>query len=405
MQIFQPLIIAGIDFEFFLFALTLVGVAVFHHHTLKVALTGLACLVLYKLLFTQFQIVAHLSHESSTLINLFGLLLGFVVLAKYFEHSGIPAILPRYLPDDWKGPFALLIIVFVLSGFLDSIAAVMIGGGMAHTMFRKKVHMGYIVGIVAASNAGGSGSVLGNITTTMMWVEGVSAFDVLHAYGAAVPALLISGVFASFQQDKFQPILKDEIANVKLSGRRLIASFAIIAGAISTNVLLDFPVVGVWIAIFISAFFIRPEWHEVKHALPGTLFLLSLVLSASMMPVEHLPHASWQTTLALGFVSSVFDNIPLTKLALDQGGYDWGVLAYAVGYGGSMIWFGSSAGVAISNLYEEAKSVGDWLKNGWHVIVAYVVGFFIMLWVFGWEPHAPHQEHKAVEHSQPEQAH
>ena len=41
----------------------------------------------------------------------------------------------------------------------------------------------------------------------------------------------------------------------------------------------------------------------------------------------------------------MFDNIPLTKLALEQGGYDWGMLAYAVGFGGSMIWFGSSAGV------------------------------------------------------------
>ena len=77
-----------------------------------------------------------------------------------------------------------------------------------------------------------------------------------------------------------------------------------------------------------------------------------------MMPVERLPAASWQTALGLGFVSAVFDNIPLTALALKQGGYDWGMLAYAVGFGGSMIWFGSSAGVALSNMYPEAKNVG-----------------------------------------------
>ena len=93
------------------------------------------------------------------------------------------------------------------------------------------------------------------------------------------------------------------------------------------------------------------------------------------MPVEKLPAASWQTTFGLGFVSAVFDNIPLTALALKQGGYDWGMLAYAVGFGGSMIWFGSSAGVAISNMYPEAKSVGQWLRHGWHVALAYVVGF------------------------------
>jgi Na+/H+ antiporter NhaD/arsenite permease-like protein len=104
------------------------------------------------------------------------------------------------------------------------------------------------------------------------------------------------------------------------------------------------------------------------------------------MPVSALPAASWQSTMTLGFVSAIFDNIPLTKLALTQGGYDWGALAYSVGFGGSMIWFGSSAGVALSNMYPEAKSVGRWLKAGWHVTLAYVLGFFIMLALSGWHP-------------------
>jgi Na+/H+ antiporter NhaD/arsenite permease-like protein len=109
-----------------------------------------------------------------------------------------------------------------------------------------------------------------------------------------------------------------------------------------------------------------------------------------MMPVEKLPAAAWQTALGLGFVSAVFDNIPLTALALKQGGYDWGYLAYAVGFGGSMIWFGSSAGVALSNMYPEARSVGLWLRHGWHVALAYVIGFFVMFAVIGWNPDADH---------------
>ena len=104
------------------------------------------------------------------------------------------------------------------------------------------------------------------------------------------------------------------------------------------------------------------------------------------MPVEKLPAASWPTTFGLGFLSSVFDNIPLTALALKQGGYDWGMLAYAVGFGGSMIWFGSSAGVAISNTFVEAKDVVGWVRHGWHVTVGYVLGFFVLLAVLGWVP-------------------
>ena len=112
-------------------------------------------------------------------------------------------------------------------------------------------------------------------------------------------------------------------------------------------------------------------------------------MCAAMMPVQHLPAASWQSALGLGFVSAVFDNIPLTALALRQGGYDWGFLAYAVGFGGSMLWFGSSAGVALASMYPEARSVGAWIKGGWHVTLGYVVGFFVLLALLGWHPHPP----------------
>jgi hypothetical protein len=57
-----------------------------------------------------------------------------------------------------------------------------------------------------------------------------------------------------------------------------------------------------------------------------------------------------------------------------------------------MIWFGSSAGVALSNMYPEAKSVVKYVRYGWHVTVAYIIGFFIMLGIVGWHPHAPHRK-------------
>jgi Na+/H+ antiporter NhaD/arsenite permease-like protein len=102
--------------------------------------------------------------------------------------------------------------------------------------------------------------------------------------------------------------------------------------------------------------------------------------------VDYLPPPSWQTAFGLGLLSSVFDNIPLTALALKQGGYDWALLAYAVGFGGSMTWFGSSAGVALTGQFPEARSVTVWMRQGWHVQLAYVVGFLVMLALRGWSP-------------------
>jgi len=144
--------------------------------------------------------------------------------------------------------------------------------------------------------------------------------------------------------------------------------------------------------LFRSLLPVRPaQREELPGAFKGSIFLLSLVLAASMMPVQKLPDASWHVALGLGFVSAVFDNIPLTALALKQGGYDWGYIAFAVGFGGSMIWFGSSAGVALTNLFPDAKSVFAWLRGGWHVAIAYVLGFALMLAVHGWAPDAPHR--------------
>ena len=394
--------------DFILFGFTLAGVAVFHHHTLSVALTGLAVIIGYQLVFSTFPegpglagLAAHLTHEWVIIANLACLLLGFAILSRHFEKSHVPLALPKLLPDDWKGCFALLVIVAVLSSFLDNIAAAMIGGAMAHTLF-KKVHLGYLAAIVAASNAGGAGSVVGDTTTTMMWIDGVDPRDVLHAFVASATAVAVSGLVAALQQQKYSPIMKSVHHRPHIDWPRVGIVLAILIAAIATNIIVNiyypaladaFPFIGVavWIVILASAPVRRPDWELLAEAGRGAAFLLALVLSASLMPVDQLPAATWQTTFGLGFVSAVFDNIPLTKLALEQGGYDWGVLAFAVGYGGSMIWFGSSAGVAITNLYPEARSVGAWIRQGWHVAVAYVIGFFVMLALLGWHPHAPHR--------------
>lgn len=401
--------LGGVPLEFLLFGLTLLGVMLLHRYTFQVALSGLLAITVYKLLFAGFRfgsgwsgLWAHLEHEWVILANLLGLLLGFELLSRHFEKSRVPVLLPRYLPSGWPGAFALLVVVFVLSAFLDNIAGALIGGAMAHQLFKARVHVGYLAAIVAASNAGGSGSVLGDTTTTMMWLDGVSPLDVLHAYAAALSALLVFGVFAARQQHAHSPILRTAHERVHVDWPRLIIVLLILLAALVTNLLVNgeyramadaFPFLGVavWLVLLLSAWIRRPDWEVLPGSFKGALFLLCLVTAASMMPVEHLPVASWQTTLGLGFLSAVFDNIPLTALALKQGGYDWGVLAYAVGFGGSMLWFGSSAGVALSNMYPEARSAALWLRHGWHIVPAYVIGFFVLLGLLGWQPHEPHK--------------
>ena len=400
----EPILVFGIPVDFILFALTLLGVALFHHYTLPIAVAGLAVIAAYKLAFTGFKFGIglagfgqHMQHEWVILTNLFLLLMGFALLSRHFEESRIPDEMPALLPDGWKGGVALLVMVFVLSSFLDNIAAALIGGTVARHVFQGKVHIGFLAALVAASNAGGSGSVVGDTTTTMMWIAGVSPLSVLEAYVAAGAALLIFAVPAAMQQERFSPILKKAPTGLKIDWTRVFIVAAILIVALLANVIANLkfpalldavPVLGlaVWVVILVTTPLRQPDWKVMPETFKGTIFLLALVTAASMMPVERQPPAGWQTAFGLGFVSAVFDNIPLTALALKQGGYDWGYLAYAVGFGGSMIWFGSSAGVALANMYPEAKSVGHWLRHGWHVAIAYVIGFFVMLALIGWHP-------------------
>jgi Na+/H+ antiporter NhaD/arsenite permease-like protein len=400
----QLVMLGPVPLDFILFACVLLGIALLHHYTFQVAVSGLVAISLYKALVTGTPhgmglagLAGVFGHEWVTLANLFCLLMGFALLSKHFEDSHVPEVLPRFLPDDWKGGFVLLILVFVLSSFLDNIAAALIGGTVAQAVYRGKVHIGFLAGIVAASNAGGSGSVVGDTTTTMMWIDGVNPLEVIDAYIAAVVALAIFGVIAARQQQAYAPIVKDAMHGIRVDWARVGIVGFILVTAIAANVIANvrypwaidhFPVIGATVvaALIVTAPIRSPDWSLLPTSLRGTIFLLCLVSCAALMPVEKLPPASWQSTLGLGFVSAVFDNIPLTSLALHQGGYDWGMLAYAVGFGGSMVWFGSSAGVALSNLFPEARSVGQWVRHGWHLAVAYVVGFVVLLMVLGWVP-------------------
>jgi hypothetical protein len=210
------------------------------------------------------------------------------------------------------------------------------------------------------------------------------ALCVLSAFIASCAAFAVFGPLSALQQQRVSPIAEHSLVSahsidwargiIVLILLGTILCVNLIGNAFFPGVLDAAPVLGagLWMAILATALWRRPQWSVVPSAAKGAVFLVALVATASMMPVERLPLASWQTALGLSFLSAVFDNIPLTALALRQGGYDWGIVAFAVGFGGSMLWFGSSAGVALSNLYPEVRSVGAWVRLGWHVPIAYV---------------------------------
>src|SRR2546423_10824299 len=287
----EPPTIIGIPIDFILFGLTLAGIALFHRHTLAIAVTGLAVISLFKIAVSPFAEgpgldgwLSHLGHEWVLLTTLLGLLLGFALLSKHFEASRVPDWLPKFLPDDWKGGLVLLVMIFVLSSFLDNIAAALIGGTIAGAVFRGKVHIGYLAAIAAASNAGGSGSVVGDTTTTMMWIDGVHPLQVLEAYVAAGVAMVIFGIPAAIQQQRSSPILKHTHSHVRVDVIRVGIVALILVAAVVTNVVMNvafpdaaglFPFIGlaVWVSIFVTVPLRRPHSGVLPDTFTRTGFL------------------------------------------------------------------------------------------------------------------------------------
>ncbi len=209
------------------------------------ALAGLAAIAIHKIAFTGFKtgpgiagFVSHLGHEWVILANLLCLLMGFALLSRHFEKSHVPVVLPKFLPHDWKGGFVLLVMVWVLSSFLDNIAGALIGGAMAHQLFRAKVHIGFLAAIVAASNAGGAWSVLGDTTTTMMWIAGVSPGRVFEAIIGAAIALFIFGIPAAIQQHRYSPICHAH-EHTHVDWMRVGIVGLILVFAVTTNVIVN----------------------------------------------------------------------------------------------------------------------------------------------------------------------
>jgi Na+/H+ antiporter NhaD/arsenite permease-like protein len=387
----------GVPVLVLLFGATLLGVLLFHRRALEVALAGLGLIIWVRVGEAHFSLSTQLAHEWVKLANLLGLMVGFAQLSEHFERSGLPDALVHVLPKGVRGCFALLVLVWLLSGVVDNIAAAMIGAAAARRVFDGRLHLGYLAAIVACANAGGAGSVIGDTTTTMIWLEGVSPLHLVPAYTGAVVALIVCGSAASIQQARH--VVADFARGERhaIDRARVAIVFVALAAMVCVNVLgpavlgpradrIPLMALALWIVILCAGVLRSPQWNILPAALKSGVFLVALVLAASLMPLHGLPAASTWTTLGLGFVSSLFDNIPLTKVALRQGGYDWALLAYAVGTGGSMLWFGSSAGVAVSAEFPGARSAWRWARNGWHVPLAFLLGFLAQRGIHGWNP-------------------
>lgn len=238
--------------DYAIFGLTLLGIAFFHHRALLVAVAGLiGVIVLHVVTSPQIgggviEIANHFAHEWVVLINLLLLLLGFAALANQFEQSFVPEHIPSLLPDGATGGVVLLALIFILSAFLDNIASAIIGGVAARHVYRGGVTIGFLAAIVSAANAGGAGSVIGDTTTTMMWISGISALEIAPAFVGAIGAFVVLAPLASLTQQARSPLTRDRSSHHRIDWTRVGIVLFALSVLVATNVTVNgfFPGLG-----------------------------------------------------------------------------------------------------------------------------------------------------------------
>lgn len=344
-------------------------------------------------------------HRFHLLWNLAAILPGFALVSYYFEHSGAAASIAR----SWfaRTDARVLWSVFLLSTILDNIAAAMIGATVVASLYGPHPPFKLIVAIVMASNLGGAPSPVGDTTTVMIFMANVCPLtELIKGLVAVLPVQFLLAVWASRHSEmrlSDRQIVERAEREVERSDRELQVPHQAhqqvtwrgmwpllgVVGLLVGNLLLDQPALGLWLGMLLGLVIgrIRLNGRELLKAIPNTTFLVTLVATAELLPLNELkPFLNGMSrdglAILLGLKSAWLDNIPLTAIALSLGGFAWGLLAYCVGVGGSSMWFGSSAGVAVGQTFHDAHVTKKW---SWpFVVVTFLylvgVGCYLVVW-------------------------
>jgi Na+/H+ antiporter NhaD/arsenite permease-like protein len=286
------------------------------------------------------------------------------------------------------------LVTFVLSAVLDNLTTTIVMISLLKRILSKaEDRLFFAAMIVIAANAGGAWSVIGDVTTTMLWIGG--QITPVAIIGGLLPASLVSMlipllVVSYLQKGKTipSPTQRDDSDPLTTGFERNLVFFLgllllIAVPAFKTLTHLP-PFMGILTALgvlwLVGELIHRGKEAETKrrlmppHALAridmsSIVFFIGILLAVATlehtdvlkMLAEWLDRAVGSQeliVLALGLLSAIVDNVPLvaaimSMYSLSQHATDsflWQFVAYCAGTGGSILIIGSAAGVAAMGL-------------------------------------------------------
>jgi Na+/H+ antiporter NhaD/arsenite permease-like protein len=366
---------------------------------------------------------ATLLHHLGKTAEILVFLIGAMTIVELIDlHKGFN-IIKGWIRTNKKRSLLWIItcLAFVLSAIIDNLTATIV----LVTLLRKIVHdreerLWFAGLIVIGANAGGAWSPIGDVTTTMLWIEDkVSTGGLIqNLVIPSIVCMLVPLVVATFSP-AFKGVLKIDEDKGEADSERLLSSKTMLYLGLSAIVSVPVfktlthlpPYMGMMLAmgvVWLVSEYIHPEedfdeqgktFYSPLKALAriemsSILFFLGILLAVGAIEslvvegVGALRYAADildssvpnkdAVILLLGAASAVIDNVPL--VAASMGMYDfeadsrlWHFIAYSAGTGGSMLIIGSAAGVAAMGLL---KIDFFWYlkKIGWLALIGFLAG-------------------------------
>lgn len=365
------------------------------------------------------QSIAYLGKKLSDVSQILFFLLGAMTLVEIIDsHKGFNTVV-RHLHTQSKRRMLIVISVtaFCLSAVLDNLTTTI----LMISVLRKLVHIKkdrllLLCMVVIAANAGGAWTPIGDVTTTMLWINGqITTVTVMKALilPSIVCMIVPLGFYLCFVSGNYPAPAVDLHKELVEPGARLIFSVGI--GALLFVPIFKWltgmpPFMGMLIGLatlwlvtdVLHHRYEQREHLRVPHILTkvdvsSILFFLGILLSVDALEAAKLldKAAMWMDThiqsqaliaTGIGMFSAIIDNVPL--VAATMGMYDlstypadsaiWLMIAYAAGTGGSILIIGSSAGVALMGL-EKIDFFTYFKKAALPAFLGFILGMLTLL--------------------------
>ena len=307
------------------------------------------------------------------------------------------------------------VLAFFISPIADNLTTALILSTVLITIEKENKHflVPGAINIVVAANAGGAWSPFGDITTLMAWTAEKGQFsDFLFLF----PASILGWVVTAFLLAKYVPegqphfdASKEKPADIKKGGKVIIflGAFTIFS-AVMSHQLLHLP--AMWGMMFglsllkLYSFSLKKMHNEhinvfqsisriendtlifffgILAAVGGLHFLGYLAVAVQLYDVA----GATATNIGVGVLSAIVDNVPVMSAVLkanpEMGLNQWMLVTLTAGVGGSLISFGSAAGVGVMGKLRGIYTFGSHMKYAWTIAIGYVVS--VSIWYIQYE--------------------